>query len=263
MNAPVYITLDTETTGLEPGSRPVEIHSLVLSEDGTTLGQFHRVIDPLMPIPPDVTEIHGITDRDVKECPSLYLVLSEWENWMRTCRPTHLIAHNAPYDVGVMSWALDAAGLAHPSVMVIDTCAMAREIKATKKNSLDALIEHYGIKRQGSPHRADSDGIACRDYWLIARKLLPNYQPTPWVAPHSKPQELPPVLANFPGLVQSGAPFSFAYTDAKGNQTNRTITPYGWAEQGGKVYFHGLCHLRNERRTFLASSVVPIADAPA
>ena len=250
-----YLVLDTETTGLEPGSRPVEMSSRIIEETGEEIGFNECLIDPGMPVPADAYALHGINTQEAKGTMPLKKAMVEWHQWLMSWEVTHLIAHNAPYDIGVLSWTMDFVGLSHPCLQVIDTCAMAREIKATKKNSLDALVEHYGITRKGIAHRAKSDALACRDYWLLARKLLPAYQPTPWVAPHSCPKELPPQIANLPGLVERGEPFAFTYRDAKGNQTERTITPYGWAEQNGKVYFHGLCHLRQERRTFLAENV--------
>ena len=220
-----YLVLDTETTGLEPGSRPVEMSSRIIEETGEEIGFNECLIDPGMPVPADAYALHGINTQEAKGTMPLKKAMVEWHQWLMSWEVTHLIAHNAPYDIGVLSWTMDFVGLSHPCLQVIDTCAMAREIKATK------------------------------NYWLLARKLLPAYQPTPWVAPHSCPKELPPQIANLPGLVERGEPFAFTYRDAKGNQTERTITPYGWAEQNGKVYFHGLCHLRQERRTFLAENV--------
>ena len=57
--------IDVETTGLSPYSdRIVELSILKIHPDGTEKYQSHR-INPEIPIPAEVTAIHGITDADV------------------------------------------------------------------------------------------------------------------------------------------------------------------------------------------------------
>lgn len=62
--------LDLETTGLSVSSdRIVELAVLQISPDGDVSEKVRR-FDPGMPIPPEATEIHGITDADVADKPS-------------------------------------------------------------------------------------------------------------------------------------------------------------------------------------------------
>ena len=57
--------LDLETTGLRPGSdRIVEIAVIRVSPGGDVTEKVRR-FDPEIPIPPEATAIHGITDADV------------------------------------------------------------------------------------------------------------------------------------------------------------------------------------------------------
>lgn len=57
---------DTETTGLEEDARLVSIGIIDLK--GNTL--VDTLINPLIPIPPEATEIHGVTDAMVKDAPT-------------------------------------------------------------------------------------------------------------------------------------------------------------------------------------------------
>lgn len=62
--------IDLETTGTNIGSdRIVEISILKLMPDDTTQVDTFRV-NPTIPIPADSSEVHGIFDKDVKDCPT-------------------------------------------------------------------------------------------------------------------------------------------------------------------------------------------------
>ncbi|MDR0231221.1 MAG: 3'-5' exonuclease [Dysgonamonadaceae bacterium] len=64
------VFFDLETTGINIVSdRIVEISYLKVYPDGKEESRT-RKINPEMPIPPQATAIHGITDEDVKDCPT-------------------------------------------------------------------------------------------------------------------------------------------------------------------------------------------------
>lgn len=97
---PVY--LDTETTGLGSGA---EICSIAVIDDaGHVL--LDTLVKPALPIPPDATEIHGITDADVAAAPG-------WETvWPQVCelvRNRLVIIYNADYDLRL----INQSGLMH------------------------------------------------------------------------------------------------------------------------------------------------------
>lgn len=76
LDDPACVVLDTETTGLHDGARILEI--AVLGVDGSTL--LDRLVNPGVPIPVEVTHVHGITDDMVKDAPTfsdLLLPLTE------------------------------------------------------------------------------------------------------------------------------------------------------------------------------------------
>ena len=63
------IFLDLETTGVDPAKdRIIEISTVKLFPDGRREVKTRR-LNPEMPIPPVSTDIHGITDEDVKDAP--------------------------------------------------------------------------------------------------------------------------------------------------------------------------------------------------
>ncbi len=64
------IFFDIESTGLSPvKDRIVEISLLKVFPDGKEESKTRR-LNPECPIPPEVTAVHGISDEDVKDCPT-------------------------------------------------------------------------------------------------------------------------------------------------------------------------------------------------
>ena len=64
------IFFDLETTGVDTSrDRIVEISMVKIDVDGTKQVKTRR-INPEMHIPEEATEVHGITDEDVKDCPT-------------------------------------------------------------------------------------------------------------------------------------------------------------------------------------------------
>ena len=254
-----YFTFDCETTGLEPGSRLVELSSIAMNEAGEEIDRFDRLVDPGMPLPADVITVHGLTNADLAGKGEAEEVLAEWQHWIRSLAPEQTgIAHFAPYDMGVLSWEMGRVGISLPSFSVVDTCAMAKIHGVTPNNKLQTLVEHHGITRIGDAHRARSDADACRQVFNLLRANGVPITSNPWSSEHQYIGDLPAAFKSLPELVATGGRLEFHYTDAKGAETTRRITPYGWAAKADGVYFHGLCHEKGERRTFRTDRAVPI-----
>lgn len=76
LNKPI-VFFDLETTGVDVvNDRIVEISLLKVFPDGKEETKTMR-INPEMPIPPQSTEIHGISDEDVKDEPTFHVVAKE------------------------------------------------------------------------------------------------------------------------------------------------------------------------------------------
>jgi DNA polymerase III epsilon subunit-like protein len=250
------IAIDVETTGLEPGSRLVELAAVAFDESGAK-SQFSELIDPEMPMPDDTTEKNGITQSMLIGKRKTDLVLSDFFSWAKEYEEPLLIAHWAQFDTGMIAWSSERAGIKVPQYPVVCTCLMAKAEGATPNNKLVTLEEHYGLQREGDIHRALSDADVCRQYFQLMRfgdKPAPMNSIQWDKAGHdyAYTTQFPTALSELPDLIASGESLSFKYRDAEGKKTDRTITPYGWASVKGKLMFHGHCHLRKERRSFYA-----------
>jgi DNA polymerase III subunit epsilon len=79
------VFFDLETTGIDVvKDRIVEISLLKVSPDGKEETKTMR-INPEMPIPPHVTEIHGISDEDVKNEPTFNTVAKDVAKYIEGC----------------------------------------------------------------------------------------------------------------------------------------------------------------------------------
>ena len=79
------IFFDLETTGVNTSKdRIVEISMIKIMPDGEEITKT-RKINPEMHIPEESTAIHGITDEDVKDCPTFRQVAKSMEQFIRGC----------------------------------------------------------------------------------------------------------------------------------------------------------------------------------
>jgi len=79
------VFFDLETTGINIVSdRIVEISYLKVHPNGDEESRTRR-INPEMPIPPQATEVHGITDEDVKDAPTFKSIAKSLASQIEGC----------------------------------------------------------------------------------------------------------------------------------------------------------------------------------
>jgi DNA polymerase-3 subunit epsilon len=79
------VFFDLETTGTDNvKDRIVELAFVKILPDGKR-DKFVKRINPGIPIPTEVTAIHGISDEDVKNCPTFKLIAHQLYDWMKGC----------------------------------------------------------------------------------------------------------------------------------------------------------------------------------
>ena len=79
------VFFDLETTGTDPAKdRIIELALVKILPNGTREKYVKRV-NPGMPIPTSSSDIHGITDEDVKDAPLFKLIAHEVYEWMKGC----------------------------------------------------------------------------------------------------------------------------------------------------------------------------------
>ncbi len=79
------VFFDLETTGTDNvKDRIVELAFVKILPEGKR-DKYVKRINPGIPIPPEVTAIHGISDEDVKNCPTFKHIAHQLYDWMKGC----------------------------------------------------------------------------------------------------------------------------------------------------------------------------------
>ena len=121
------IVLDTETTGLDPGSghRLVEIACVEIQNLVPTGAVFHVYLDPQRDMPIEAYNVHGLTEDFLTGKPLFEEVAGEFLGFIGE---TRLVIHNAEFDIRFLNAELKKHN--KPILTfdrVLDTLALARK----------------------------------------------------------------------------------------------------------------------------------------
>ena len=141
------VVLDTETTGLDPGSghRIVEVGAVELVNHIPSGKRFQRYLDPERDMPEDAERVHGLTraflaghKRFAEEADAILAFIGD----------AKLVMHNATFDLGFLNAELERIERPPiPMARTVDTLALARRKYPGAPASLDALCKRFGIDR--------------------------------------------------------------------------------------------------------------------
>lgn len=259
----VYVAFDVETTGLVAGvDRIVEL-AAVSFQGNDVLDSFAALVDPDVPMPPEVTAVNGITDDMLRGRPAVDAVLPSYLAFLSRGTP---VAHNAEFDVSFVVAELERLGMPGPGGPVLDTRLLARRAYPGRVSySLANLTRDLSITVDGA-HRALADSMSCMHlFTTCVAALFPGQEPTPEtiVARTGEPIDFTghaPRGARIAAIVKKaidgGGALLITYRSAKGELTERRISPRSFTNAGGRIGVVAWCHLRGEERTFQLNSIV-------
>ena len=163
-----YVTLDLETTGLEPKrDRFIEIGAVKVS-NGVVIGEYTTLIDPQLEIPERISKLTGISNDMVQGKPLIQKVLGEF---LEFCGDLPLLGHNILFDYSFVKHQAVNCGLEFEKEAV-DTLKIARAVLSDlPSRSLQNLRQHFEIP-QGDAHRALEDA---RTTYHLYERLFQEY----------------------------------------------------------------------------------------
>lgn len=151
-----FVCVDTETTGLSPsfGGRVCEVAALA-SAGGRRVASFCTLINPQIPIAPEVSKIHGITDAMVAASPVFEAAAPQLISLLQE---GVLVFHNADFDMAFLDAEFSRIGLKMPPCVILDTLKFARCHGSFSRNRLGIVAKELGISCEGW-HRAMADTV--------------------------------------------------------------------------------------------------------
>jgi DNA polymerase-3 subunit epsilon len=166
--------LDVETTGRDASvDRVVEV-GIVVGRNGEVVARYNWLINPGIPIPAEVSAVHGITDEMVKDKPRFEAVAPEIAQALRGCIPA---AYNALFDRAFMMSEFsrakaDVTGVPALTREVewIDPLVWARDIQHDEKSrALGDVAARLGVKLEQAHRASDDAEAALRVMYMLGR----------------------------------------------------------------------------------------------
>jgi DNA polymerase-3 subunit epsilon len=153
-----FVVVDLETTGGSPADCGITEIGAVKLRGGECLGTFQTLVNPGLPIPPQITYLTGITQAMVLPAPRIEAVLP---SVLEFCRDAVVVGHNVRFDLGFLNAALTRAQRPRLANRFVDTCALARRLVRDEVPDcrLGTLATHFRVGHRPT-HRALDDALA-------------------------------------------------------------------------------------------------------
>ncbi len=162
-NIEFLVFVDVETTGLNPFTdRIIEIFMLKLLESGE-VKEYGTLINPGRPLPPEITEITGLTDADLADSPREEEVAPKVREFIGGGT---LVAHNLSFDQRFLNAMFRRTKQPPLTGKGIDTLALSRTLfpklciypGGGGSHKLSNLMYHFGLDGlYSNSHRARDD----------------------------------------------------------------------------------------------------------
>ena len=167
------IFFDLETTGINiTKDRIVEISLLKVHPNGKEEVKSRR-INPEMPIPPQASAIHGITDDDVKDCPTFKQISKSLADWMEGCDIAGF--NSSRFDVPLLAEEFLRAGVDFDMSKrkFVDVQIIFHK---KEQRTLEAAYKFYCDKELINAHSAEADTLATYEVLKSQLERYPDLQ---------------------------------------------------------------------------------------
>jgi DNA polymerase-3 subunit epsilon len=166
---------DLETTGTNINQdRIIEIAVLKMMPDGEILRK-RNLVNPGIPIPPESTAVHGLSEKDISDKPSFKELAKDYAKFMEGC---DLSGFNIlKFDVPLLVEEFLRAGIDfdYSKKRIIDS---QRIFHLMEKRTLAAALQFYCSKTITNAHSAEADAEASMEVLINQVQRYENQQVT-------------------------------------------------------------------------------------
>ena len=133
-----YVVLKVNTTGLEESDRVTEF-SLYRCRDGVVVDKLCSLVNPQIPIPPEVESLSGISNDMVKDRP-LFVCMKD--SIISFIGDLPIVGHNTAFDLSFLQRELDHT-FSNP---VVDTLNLSRALLKLPSYKLQTVASYFHIQ---------------------------------------------------------------------------------------------------------------------
>ncbi len=166
-----FVVIDTETTGLQAYSGDEIISICLLEMQGLELTgrKYQTHIDPMRPIPPESTAIHGIRDHEVAGCPKITDILATLIEFIGEAV---IVGHHLNFDMRFLNKTLQKQLLCKLRHPWIDTMLLYVAYSGRMGHySLDEVAKSCHVNNPAR-HTAYGDAMATA---MIFQRIAPHF----------------------------------------------------------------------------------------
>ena len=157
------VFFDCETTGLDIAKdRVISLAIVKIFPDGTRVSK-NQLINPMIPISAEATEIHGITNEMLVDKPKFSQLAKSLHELMKDC---YLAGYNNNFfDNPILQEEFSRCGILFPdySQISVDVCSI---FKFFEKRDLASAVRFYCGREMENAHNAQADIDATVDVFL-------------------------------------------------------------------------------------------------
>ncbi len=148
-----FVIIDTETTGLRPGSHRVIEVAGVRMRGGEVQGAYQSLLNPGVRVPTFIAQFTGISQAMVAAAPPAHEVMLDF---LQFVEGAVIVGHNVGFDTGFLSYEAQQIGRSF-SLEGLDTIPLARRfLPGLKRFKLDNVADYLKIAT-AQRHRAMGD----------------------------------------------------------------------------------------------------------
>lgn len=179
-----WIVIDTETTGVDETAKVIELGAVTMCAESyesprrVVRQRRGMLFNPGIPIPAEATAIHGISDADVADAPTIAEVA---DRIFAVLEPAPvLVGYNFAFDSRMLSrelgprWdALVASRIVIDPLVVVRMDSVGRFWRGKGRHKLAAVAERLGVVAERG-HRATADCVTAGNVLAAPLDHLPD-----------------------------------------------------------------------------------------
>lgn len=160
-----FIALDFETTGLLPGDDSIIDIGAIHIRNGEEVARYNTLVNPERSISEEISQLTGITNRDLATAPVLAEVQQEFRNFLGDLP---IMAHNAKFEYAFLQ---QVYGTAYTPPMLDTYQVLSLMYPLSPSHSLEYFIRTFDL-RSHELHRGLQDALDMLDVIRIVDEAL-------------------------------------------------------------------------------------------